>query len=363
MTSYAERCTRIQAEMAAQNVDWLLVTHSTDLKYLIGYTHRQSERLLLYMVPRQGRPKMVVPSFELSVVEKYATFFDLVGWQETEDPAAKVAGIIGSGARTLAIGDQLYAVFLLRIQSALPGARYVPGNNVVAPLRMVKDADEIARLRAAAQAADNAVAALLGQPLVGLTERDVIRFLHEQLLQNGHEAVGTGIVGAGPNSASPHHKTSDRRLQPGEAVVIDFGGSLNEYRSDITRTFHLGAPPKEFAEIYEIVRTAQQGAFEAVRPGVTAESIDRVARDYITQQGYGEYFLHRTGHGIGLDGHESPYLVGGDTTVLREGMTFSIEPGIYLKGKFGVRIEDIVVVTANGAERLNHAPRELKVVS
>jgi len=195
-----------------------------------------------------------------------------------------------------------------------------------------------------------------------MTELDVIRFLHAQLLQNGHEVVGTGIVGSGPNSASPHHKTSTRRLNLGEAVVVDFGGALKDYRSDITRTFHLGEPPDEFRRIYDIVREAQHRAFEAVHPGVTAEAIDRVARGFIAQHGYGDYFLHRTGHGIGLDGHESPYLVSGDTTMLEEGMTFSIEPGIYLKGKYGVRIEDIVVVTRDGAERLNHFPRELRVL-
>jgi Xaa-Pro aminopeptidase len=174
--------------------------------------------------------------------------------------------------------------------------------------------------------------------------------------------VGTGIVGAGENGASPHHKTGTRALQKGDAVVVDFGGSLKDYRSDITRTFHIGEPSDEFRRVYEIVRVAQQRAFEAVRPGVTAEQIDNVARSYITEHGYGDFFLHRTGHGIGLDGHEAPYLVGGDLTALEEGMTFSIEPGIYLKGKFGVRIEDIVVVQKNGAERLNNFARDLTVV-
>ena len=362
MSVYEARAQRAQAAMAQRGIDWLFVSHSTDLLYLIGFTKQQSERLALFMLPRTGRPKMVVPGFETSVFDKYATFFDLVGWEETENPVDHVVRLVGGSGKTIAIGDQLHAIFLLRIQQALAGASYVPGLEILARLRMVKTADEIANLRAAAQGADRSYEALLGQPLLKMTELDVIRFLHAELLKNGHQAVGNGIVGAGPNGASPHHKTSERRLERGEPVVVDFGGSLNGYRSDITRTFQLGETPREFKTIYEITQQAQQLAFEAVKPGVTAETIDQVARDHITRNGYGDYFLHRTGHGIGLDGHESPYIVKNDRTVLEPGMTFSIEPGIYLKGKYGVRIEDIVVVTENGAERLNQAPRDLRVI-
>lgn len=357
------RSARAKAEMTAQGIDWLLVTHSTDLLYMIGYSHRQTERLSLLILPREGSAVMVVPSFEIPVVERYATFFNLVGWQETEDPIRKVADVIGrETTSTIAVCDQLHALFLLGIQSQLPNARFMPGQRVLARLRMFKTQDEVAHLRAAAEGADRSLAALLDQPVLEMTERDVIRFLHAQLLENGHESVGTGIVGVGPHAASPHHRTSDTPLRRGQALVIDFGGSLNGYRSDMTRTFHLGGASEEFKRVYEIVRVAQQRAFEAIRPGATAEEIDAVARDYISAEGYGEAFLHRTGHGIGLDGHEHPYIVGGDTTVLQAGMTFSVEPGIYLAGKFGVRIEDIVAVTADGADRLNQFPRELQTL-
>jgi Xaa-Pro aminopeptidase len=227
---------------------------------------------------------------------------------------------------------------------------------------MIKTPDEIALLRTAAEGADRSYEALFTQPLLGMSELEVLRFLHAQLLANSHQTVGNGIVGAGAHGASPHHKTSETRLQAGDAVVVDFGGGVNGYKSDITRTFQLGDPTDEFRRIYEITREAQQLGFEAVKPGVTAESIDAVTRGYIAKHGYGDDFLHRTGHGIGLDGHESPYIIKGDQTVLQEGMTFSIEPGIYLKGKYGVRIEDIVVVTATGGERLNQSPRELRIV-
>jgi Xaa-Pro aminopeptidase len=364
MSVFEERCQRIQKVMAASGIDWLFVPHSTDLKYLVGHAHRQSERLTLFALPREGHPLMVLPTFEIPQMEKYATFFVLVGWQETENPIEKIENVVGeSGAgKTIAVSDQLHSIFLLRIQDRLPDARYLPGHELVGCVRMIKDADEIASLRAAAEGADRSLAALSEQPLLEMTELDVIQFLHAKLVENGHQTVGTGIVGAGANGAAPHHKTSERRLAKNEAVVVDFGGGLNGYRSDMTRTFHIGEPSDEFREVYEIVRAAQQKAFEAIRPGVTAESIDRVARGYISEQGYGADFLHRTGHGIGLDGHERPYIVEGNQTVLERGMTFSVEPGIYLKGKFGVRIEDIVVVTGDGAERLNQFPRGLKIV-
>ena len=364
MTIHQERCQRAQQAMVQKNIDWLFVSHSTDLLYLIGFTKRPSERLALLMIPQSGRPQMVVPAFELDVFEKYARFFDLVGWQETENPVRKVGDIVGGdgAGQTIAIGDHLHSAFLLRIQAILSQADYREGYEILAHLRMKKTQDEINHLRSAAHGADRSLEALFDQPLFEMTELDVIKFLHAQLLQNGHESVGTGIVGAGANGASPHHKTSQRPLQRGDAVVVDFGGGLNGYRSDMTRTFQLGEPADEFREIYEITKEAQQLAFEAIKPGVTAETIDEVARTYITQRNYGDYFLHRTGHGIGLDGHEYPYIIAGDQTVLQEGMTFSVEPGIYLKGKYGVRIEDIVVVTATGAERLNQFPRDLRVV-
>ncbi|HVU14110.1 MAG TPA: Xaa-Pro peptidase family protein [Phototrophicaceae bacterium] len=363
MNVYEARAERAQRAMAEQGIDWLFVSHSTDLLYMIGFTKQQSERLVLFMLPRTGRPKMVVPGFETAVFQKYASFFDLVGWEETENPVDKVAALVGSSSgKTIAIGDQLHSIFLLRIQQALPDAKYVPGLNILARLRMIKAPDEIANLRAAAEGADRSYEAIFTQALLDMTELDVIRFLHAQLLKNGHQTVGNGIVGAGANGASPHHKTSDRRLQTGDAVVVDFGGGLNGYRSDITRTFQIGTPTEEFREIYEITREAQQLAFEAVKPGVTAESIDAVARGHISKYGYGADFLHRTGHGIGLDGHESPYIIQNDKTVLEPGMTFSIEPGIYLEGKYGVRIEDIVVVTENGADRLNQSPRDLRII-
>ena len=358
------RLERAQAELSVQGADWLLIPHSMDLRYLIGYAHRQSERLTLLLVPNKGRPRMVLPSFEIPVVQAYADHFDLIGWDEDENPVEKVSQVVGTD-QTILIGEPLHARILLRLQSALSSAHFLSGESVMAALRMIKEPDELDALRDAARSADQALEALLDQPLTDMTEREVIHYLHEHLLENGNEAVGTGIVGSGSNSASPHHRTSERQLRQGEALVIDFGGSVRGYRSDMTRTLHLGelSDDDEFRRVYQIVQEAQELAFDAVRVGAKAGEIDSVARQYIADQGYGPNFLHRTGHGIGLEGHEMPYIVEGSEVVLEQGMTFSVEPGIYLDGRFGVRIEDIVCVTQAGAARLNQFPRDLLIVA
>ena len=364
MSIFARRSEQAQKEMLARGIDWLFIPHSTDLRYLMGYAHRQSERLTLFLLPAAGKPQLILPAFERPVVQPFADFFDLVGWEEWEDPIEKVrfeVGGVGAG-KTIVCGDDLHGVILLDLQAALPEATFLPGRELMPKLRMVKDAQELAALQNAARITDEALGALLEEAFIGWTELEIRSFLHRELLQRGCETVGTGIVASGSNSASPHHRTGNQTAQFGDALVIDFGGSLVGYRSDMTRTFYIGEASQEFIAVYEIVREAQIRAVAAVGPGVPAEVIDQVARGYITVQGYGPFFLHRTGHGIGLDGHEHPYLVEGNKTSLEPGMTFSIEPGIYLPGKFGVRIEDIVRVTENGAEALNRFPLELVTV-
>jgi D-alanyl-D-alanine dipeptidase len=306
----------------------------------------------------------VIPSFELPHVEKFASLLEPVSWTETDVPTETLASLIQDRGRgkKIAVGGQLYTYFLLAIQAAMPDAKYLPGELVMDPIRMRKSAYEVDRLRAAGQAADQVFLSLIKMPLVGLTELEVLGHIHRLLVEKGHDSVGGGIAAAGPNGASPHHHAGTRKLEMGDAVVIDYGGILDGYKSDMTRTFHLGEPSDEFKQVYEIVNEANQKAFEAVRPGVPAEEIDAVARNHIAAAGYGPQFLHRTGHGIGLDTHETPYIVSGNKTPLDVGMTFSIEPGIYLEGKFGVRIEDIVVVTPDGAERFNTSTHELQVI-
>jgi len=361
---HGERLNRVRAEMARHGVDYLLIGPSTDMVYMLGYPARQSERLTLLMIGREGKPHLVMPSFELARVQHLTGTLELNPWTEAEDPNRLVASLVpgdGDGV-TIAVGGQLYTYFLLRLQEVMPRARFVSGDLVMEPVRMRKSVAEVERLRAAGRAADAVWEEFISLPMVGVSEKEMLAHLHRLLIEKGHDAIGGGIVGIGPNGASPHHHVSDRRAATGDAVVVDFGGTRQDYRSDITRTFHVGPPTQEFRRVYEIVNEANQLASQAARPGMRAEELDRVARDHIARAGYAEAFLHRLGHGIGLDGHEGPYLVRGSEVVLDEGMTFSIEPGIYLEGRFGVRIEDIVVLTGRGAERLNMSSHELMVV-
>jgi D-alanyl-D-alanine dipeptidase len=240
---------------------------------------------------------------------------------------------------------------------------FVPSGTALPGLRAVKDADELDALARAGAAADAAFEAILTRPFAGRTELDIAGELAELLRAGGHDSVDFTIVASGPNGASPHHDTGPRRIASGDAVVLDFGGFVDGYGSDESRTVVVGDPPTGFDEIYATVRRAQQAGVDAVRPGVACEDVDRAARAVIDDAGFGDLFVHRTGHGIGLETHEDPYLVRGNETVLRVGMTFSIEPGIYLPGHFGVRIEDIVAVTAEGVRRLNDAPRDLRSVA
>jgi Xaa-Pro aminopeptidase len=350
------RFDRVRAALAEQEIDCLLVGPSTDMVYLIDFPVRQSERMTIIVIPQEGTPRLVMPSFELDRVASLAPLFEPAPWEDGTDPAPLLASLLpeGDGA-TVAVGGQLFTHFLLRIQAAAPNARYVSGDLVMEPVRMRKSPYELEALQAASEAADAVFEELLTLPLAGRSERELLADIHRLLLEKGHDTIGGGIVGVGPNGAAPHHQVSDRRIEQGDPVVVDFGGVRGNYRSDITRTFHVGEPTDEFRAVYDIVDEANQAGFEAVRPGVSAGEIDLRTRDRIAEAGFGPQFLHRTGHGIGLDGHEAPYLVRGDDTVLEPGMTFSIEPGIYLEGRFGVRIEDIVAVTADGAERLNRS--------
>ena len=360
---YADRLRRAQAELARQGLDWLLVGISADFRYLTGHAGHLSERLTLLTLPREGRPAVVVPRLESFGFASKRDLVDLLIWEETEAPTDLVARRIGEAAgKTLAVGDQLYSVFLLRMQAAMPAATWVSANSVMRPLRVRKDAHELAIMRDVAHRTDDAWHEFVQGSIAGLTERQVMERLAGLTKARGVEEVW-GICASGPNAASPHHHTGDRVIQPGDSVIFDWGGTLEGYFSDVTRTVHIGEPGEEFRRVYEIVGRANQAALDAVRPGVTCEAIDKAARDLIAAEGYGKAFIHRVGHGLGLEVHEEPYLVAGNRLPLEAGMVFSDEPGIYLEGRFGVRIEDAVVCTETGGERLNEATRELLVLS
>jgi Xaa-Pro aminopeptidase len=359
------RLKRAREVMAEQDVDFLFVTPSSDLTYMLGYPAHASERMTLLCVPRDGEPFVVVPTLESFRLEQRRGIVDIHSWEETESPAELTARLVeGAEGATIAISDQTWSIFLLRLQQALPDSAFSSGTDVLRQLRMIKDEQEIANLRYAGEQTDKAWNTFVEtRTLAGRTERDAAADIRGLLAENGLTSPGFLIVGSGPNSASPHHMTSDRVIQEGDAVVFDFGSTWNHYWSDLTRTVHVGEPSDEFRTVYDTVLAANQAARAAVQPGVPCEAIDKAARDVIEDAGYGEYFIHRVGHGLGLDGHEEPYMVSGNTLPLQPGMVFSDEPGIYIPGRFGVRIEDILVCTEDGAESFNDARRDLVVMS
>jgi D-alanyl-D-alanine dipeptidase len=360
---FEERLARAAASTGEAGLSGLLVAPGPDLAYLAGYAPPPLERLTLLRVTPGADPVLIVPTLERPAAEAspIGGRIEIRGWTDGEDPYASAAALLDGGGR-YALSDQTWASHLLGLQGAAPGATFVASNAALPLLRAIKDDDELARLAAAGAAADAAFADVVGHVFAGRRERDVAGDLAELLRTHGHQTADFTIVASGPNGASPHHDAGDRVIGAGDPVVLDFGGFVDGYGSDTTRTVVVGEPPGGFDEVYAAVHRAQQAAFEAVRPGVPCEEIDRAARTVIEEAGFGERFIHRTGHGIGLTTHEPPYLVTGNREPLAPGMCFSIEPGIYLPDRFGVRIEDIVAVTENGARRFNLSTRELQTV-
>jgi Xaa-Pro aminopeptidase len=360
---HAERRGRALAAVEAAGLAGLLVSPGADFLYLTGHAAAPYERLTLLILRIGGDPVLVVPTLERPLAEAAPGVdgLEIVEWRDGEDAHEVVARILRSGR--YAISDQTWASHLLELERATADCLFVPAGRTIPLLRAVKDAEEIELLRSAGAAADAAFDDLMEMPFAGRAELEIAGEVSARLLDHGHERVDFTIVASGPNGASPHHGAGERTIEPGDAVVLDFGGVRERYCSDITRTVFVGEPDEEQRRVYEVVRAAQQAAFEAVRPGVAAQDVDRAARVVIEQAGYGERFVHRTGHGIGLEVHEPPYIVEGNETELAPGMTFSDEPGVYLEGRFGVRIEDQVVVTPTGAKRLNDAPRGLTIVA
>ena len=361
--SSARRMERAVAQATAAGFTGVLVTPGPDLVYFTGYRPTAiTERITMLALTADREPVMIVPALERPDAERATAAVSLTCWDDGADPYAAAARLLDPRGR-YAVSDAAWAMHLLGLQRELPGSRYVSMTAALPMMRAVKDAGELARLAAAGAAADAAYEQIVGVRFAGRQEREIGADLAGFLLEHGHSQVDFTVVGSGPNGANPHHEMGERPVQDGDMVVLDFGGLLDGYGSDTTRTVHVGEPSPEERAVFEIVRQAQQAAFEAVRPGVSCQEIDRVARKVIRDAGYGEYFIHRTGHGIGLTTHEPPYLVEGETHPLVPGMCFSIEPGIYLPGRFGVRIEDIVTVTADGGRRLNNTSHDLHIVA
>jgi Xaa-Pro aminopeptidase len=349
--------------MAELNVDVLLLSSGPDLPYLTGYEAMPLERLTMLVLPQAGDAKLVVPRLEAPRVDPRPDLFEIVAWEETEDPIALVAKYVGNVARA-AIGDHTWARFVLDLQRALPSVAFMRAASVVGPVRMVKDADEVEALRRAGAAVDEIAHEMRARPFAGRTELDVHRELVERMLERGHERANFAIVAAGEHAASPHHEPSNERvIRDGELVLCDFGGTMRGYCSDITRMFHVGEPSAEVRDVYAVLMEAQEAGVQAATIGTPCEDVDAAARRVIADAGFGEQFIHRVGHGIGTEAHEDPYMVSGNHTALEAGHAFSVEPGIYFAGRFGMRLEDIVVATPQGPLRLNNAARDIAVVA
>lgn len=348
--------------MQRSGVDALLVSVGSDLPYLTGYEAMPLERLTMLVVPRDGDATLVIPRLEAPRVAEQPGVFTLLPWGETDDPVALVAGLVGRPA-VAAVGDTMWARFLVELLGHWPtdGTRYVRSTTVMNDLRMRKDAAEIAALQAAGAAADRVAAQLHAGdiPLVGRTEAAVSADISARLIAEGHDVVNFAIVAAGENAASPHHHASDRVIREGEVVLCDFGGTMAGYCSDITRCVSLGEPSAEVADAYAVLHEAQAAGVAAGVIGAACQDVDRASRRIIDAAGFGEYFIHRTGHGIGMEAHEDPYMVEGNDLLIEAGHAFSVEPGIYVPGKWGMRLEDIVVAATEGPLSMNHADHAL----
>ncbi|MER7011389.1 Xaa-Pro peptidase family protein [Saccharopolyspora sp. NPDC000359] len=365
----AARLTRAADTAAAADLDALLITPGSDLRYLLGAGGESHERLTCLVLPADGKPALVLPKLEelgFADIPLAELGIEAVTWVDGQDPHAIVADLAGRGGKPkrLAVADAMPALHVLPLRGALPDAEQVLATRVLRELRMRKDAAEIEALRKAGAAIDRVHGRMAEFLKPGRTEAEVGADLTAAILEEGHTEAAFVIVGSGPNGASPHHDVSDRVIERGDVVVVDIGGPIPEgYNSDCTRTYAVGEPAQaDVRETYAVLEAAQRAAVQAVRPGVTAESIDAAAREPIAAAGFGEFFVHRTGHGIGLDVHEEPYVVGGNAIELEAGMAFSIEPGIYQPGRWGARIEDIVIVTEDGVESVNNQPHELVVL-
>ncbi len=376
-TRYTERLAACREAIAERGLAALMIGVGPDLRYLTGFVGEPMERLTLLIVPREGSVSFLVPRLEAekagSTPLVHGGHAAVVPFDETDDAAALAARLAAPGRAAplprgaIGISDRLWAMHVLQLQEALPGRQFGPGSTVMRDLRQIKDADEARLLALASEAADRTIDAISSGRLIGRTEAEVSREVRQRLVDEGHDLADFVIVGSGPNAASPHHDAGERVIRAGEPVVLDIGGTRAGYMSDTTRTVWIGGetgiqPEPEFRRVFELVREAQARATAAVRPGVAAQDVDAAGRSVIDAAGYGEFFTHRIGHGIGLEVHEDPYMVAGNATPLAPGMAFSVEPGIYLPGRWGVRLENIVMCGPSGAEVLNHSSLDLRVV-
>ncbi len=362
------RLRRLAERQRAAGIDCVALMPGPNMQYMGGLTLFMSERPIVAFFCLDRRPALLVPALERGRAEAMAgPGVDLYSYTDEEGAAVGFARI---GEALRLVGQRIAVEYLhmrvleLRaLEAVAPGGQFVALEQALPGLRIIKDQDEVAAMRKAIAITEDALRALLSRPLIGLSEREIAGRLAQEFMAAGVQRVGFIIVVAGPNGADPHAGPSDRPVQAGDLVTIDCGVTHDGYPSDITRTFAVGETSPQLERIYDVVRRANEAGTLVTRPGIEAQEVDRAARRVITDAGYGEYFIHRTGHGLGLEGHEPPYMVEGNTERLEPGMVFTVEPGVYIPGVGGARVEDNLVVTQSGFECLTHFPRELMVIS
>lgn len=359
---YDSRIQDCQEALREQNAELLILSTSSNMLYLSGFTDEPSERHLLLFLSPDEPPTFVAPQMYADQLKSESVVDDIRPWTDSAGPRAPIENHVAdcnAAEGTILVDDSMWTTFLLDLKDWFPNATFERASNILDHLRMRKDEREIDALRAAGMHADRVSEAIrgMGADAIGMTESELATEIERRLLEGADDIAFDTIVGSGPNGAHPHHRHSDREIEPGDPVVLDFGARVNGYPGDQTRTVVFdSSPPEEFESAHEAVVGALEAGIEFVEPGIEAGCVDELVRTVIEEAGYGDAFTHRTGHGVGLDVHEAPYIVEGNETKLEPGMVFSIEPGIYLEGEFGVRVEDLVVVTEEGSERLNYSP-------
>jgi len=352
--------------MSKRGLDALFLAPGANMYYLSGFLEEASERLLTLIVPQTGEPFFIVPELYEEQVRSSSWVENLVSWKDSRDPkAALSAAMKQTPNRYQAIGvdSRMWSRFLLMLLAVAPDARFEDAASVMNDLRIRKAPEEVELLERSAEIADAAFSEMLKECREGIREKEVATEIVHQLRRLGADGIAfEPVASSGPNAALPHYRSGDRKLQRGDLVVLDFGCLYRGYNSDITRTVAIGSSDDEKKKVHSIVRSAQEEACQRAAEGMEAQSLDGVAREIIEDAGYGRFFIHRTGHGIGLEIHEEPYIVAGNSVKLAEGMAFSVEPGIYVPGQYGVRIEDIVTMEAGKARRLNKCTRELMIL-
>jgi len=364
---FAKRRDKLNSILEQQGLDAIALnagpaqTYFTDLHF-----HLMERPVVVFLAPKQD-PVIVLPDFEKAKTDvmkglRVVTYGeDPTKWQDSFNQGAKLLGNLN---RIGVEGLRMRVMELRYLETAFPTAKFEQAESLLGQLRMHKDEAEIASMQRAVEIAEGALEATIAKVKVGMTEREVSGILIQQLYANGcdPELPFLPIIAAGANSANPHATVSDRKILKGDLLLFDWGASVDGYFSDLTRTFAIGEVEPEFKRIYEVVKLANQAGRDAAKPGAPCSSVDDGAREAIEDSGYGKYFTHRTGHGLGLEAHEEPYMRAGNSMILEPGMTFTVEPGIYLDGRGGVRIEDNVVITQSGARTLSSFPRELRVI-